>query len=247
PIGLLNFVSRTPGFYTEEDAAIAQQLADQVAIFFQNLRLEQRVRLAIEREAAQQERNRLAHELHDTLVQSLAVLLAELDLLARRLEDPKAARDVAAMRERAQTMLEELRRSLLRLRPAELEKRTLADAMTSLLEQLDAEHGIKTSLELVGPVGSLPSETETIVFRIFQEAVTNARKHSGASVVAVTLRVGGGLVLSIEDNGVGLVPGRTEGFGLRGMRERAEEIGGPLIVSSVAHRGTSVHLTVPSR
>src|SRR5262249_20770310 len=71
PIGLLNFVSRTPGFYTEEDAAIAQQLADQVAIFFQNLRLEQRVRLAIEREAAQQERNRLAHELHDTLVQSL--------------------------------------------------------------------------------------------------------------------------------------------------------------------------------
>src|SRR5262249_19193257 len=199
PIGLLHFVSRAPGFYTGEDRAVAQQLADQVAIFFQNLRLEQRVRLAIEREAAQQERNRLAHELHDTLMQSLAVLLAELDLLARRLEDPNAARDVAAMRERAQTMLEELRRSLLRLRPAELEKRTLADAMTSMLEQLDAEHGIKTSLELVGPVGSLPSETETIVFRIFQEAVTNARKHSGASVVAVTLRVGGGLVLSIED------------------------------------------------
>lgn len=247
PIGLLNFVSRTPGFYTEEDATVAQQIADQVAIFFQNLRLEQRVRLAIEREAAQQERNRLAHELHDTLAQSLAVLLAELDLLAARLEDPTAARDATAMRERAQTMLEELRRSLLRLRPAELERRTLADAMTSLLEQLEGEHGIKTSLELIGPVGSLASETETIVFRIFQEAVTNARKHSGASAVTATLRTGAGLVLSIEDNGVGFVPGRTEGFGLRGMRERAEEIGGRLIVSSVAHRGTSVNLTVPAR
>ena len=249
PIGLLNFVSRTPGFYTAEDATVAQQIADQVAIFFQNLRLERRVRLAIEREAAQQERNRLAHELHDTLAQSLAVLLAELDLLAKRLgdTDAEAERDVTAMRGRAQTMLDELRRSLLRLRPTELEKRSLGDAMAGVLEQLEVEHGVKTSLELVGPIGSLTSEIETIVFRIFQEAVANARKHSGASAVTVTLRAGEGLVLSIEDNGAGFVPsGRTEGFGLRGMRERAEEIGGRLIVSSTANRGTSVNLTVPS-
>jgi signal transduction histidine kinase/DNA-binding NarL/FixJ family response regulator len=249
PIGLLNFVSRTAGFYTDEDAAVAQQIADQVAIFFQNLRLEQRVRLAIEREAAQHERNRLAHELHDTLAQSLAEILAELDLLAKRLGslDADAERDVTAMRDRTQTTLDELRRSLLSLRPAELEKRSLADAMASVLEQLEAEHGIKTSLDLVGAVAALPFAVEATVFRIFQEAVTNARKHAGASSVTVTLRTGEGLVLSIEDNGAGFVPsGHTEGLGLQGMRERAEEIGGRLIVSSTANRGTSVNLSVPS-
>src|SRR5207249_5843319 len=83
--------------------------------------------------------------------------------------------------------------------------------------------------------------------RICQEAVTNARKHSGASAITVTLRAGEGLVLSIEDNGAGFVPsGCTEGFGLRGMRERAEEIGGRLIVSSSVSRGTSVNLNVSS-
>jgi signal transduction histidine kinase/DNA-binding NarL/FixJ family response regulator len=249
PIGLLNFVSRTAGFYTDEDAAVAQQMADQVAIFVQNLRLEQHVRLAIEREAAQHERNRLAHELHDTLAQSLAEMLAELDLLAKRLGtlDADAERDVTAMHGRAQTTLDELRRSLLSLRPAELEKRSLADAMTSVLEQLEEEHGIKTSLELVGAVGALQFEVEANVFRIFQEAVANARKHAAASAVGVTLRAGEGLVLSIEDNGMGFVPsGRTDGFGLQAMRERAEEIGGRLIVSSTAGRGTSVNLSVPS-
>jgi signal transduction histidine kinase/DNA-binding NarL/FixJ family response regulator len=249
PIGLLNFVSRTAGFYTDEDAAVAQQIADQVAIFFQNLRLEQRVRLAIEREAAQHERNRLAHELHDTLAQSLAEILAELDLLAKRLGslDADAERDVTTMRGRTQTMLDELRCSLLSLRPAELEKRSLADAMSNVLELLEAEHGIKTNLELVGGVGALPFEVEANVFRIFQEAVANARKHAGASAVSVTLRAGEGLVLSIEDNGAGFVPSsRSDGFGLQGMRERAEEIGGRLIVSSTAGRGTSVNLSAPS-
>src|SRR5262249_10552129 len=122
PIGLLNFVSRTPGFYTAEDATVAQQIADQVAIFFQNLRLETRVRIAIEREAAQHERNRLAHELHDTLVQSLAVLLTQMDVLGKRIgeKDEDAADELAAMRDRATMMLDELRRSLLRLQPAEL-------------------------------------------------------------------------------------------------------------------------------
>jgi signal transduction histidine kinase/DNA-binding NarL/FixJ family response regulator len=249
PIGLLNFVSQTAGFYTDEDAVIAQQMADQVAIFFQNLRLEQRVRLAIEREAAQQERNRLAHELHDTLAQSLAAMLVKLDLLAKRVSvaDAEGEHEVDAMRSQVQAMLDELRRSLLSLRPAELERQPLTDAMAIELATVEVEYGIKTSLELVGSPGALPPRTETTVFRIFQEAVTNARKHSDASAVAVTLRVGQGLLLSIEDNGAGYVePSRAEGFGLQSMRERAKEIGGRLIVTSTSGRGTSVHLTLES-
>jgi signal transduction histidine kinase/DNA-binding NarL/FixJ family response regulator len=249
PIGLLNFVSRTAGYYTDEDAAIAQQIADQIVIFLQNLRLEQRVRLSIGREAARQERNRIAHELHDTLAQSLAAMIPEFDLLSQRLAalDADALREVSELRERIRQMLHDLRRSLLRARPSELENRSLGDAMAGVLESIEVDYGIKGNLELVGPVDSLPAEVEMTVFRIFQEAVTNARKHADASEMNVRLRAGEGLVLSIDDDGAGFVPsGLTEGFGLRGMRERAEEIGGRLIVSSTTSRGTSVNLTVPS-
>lgn len=249
PIGLLNFVSRRPGYYTDEDAAIAQQIADQIVIFLQNLRLEQRVRLSISREAARQERNRIAHELHDTLAQSLAAMVPEFDLLSQRLAtlDADAVREVSEMRERIRQMLHDLRRSLLRARPSELENRSLGDAMASLLDSIEVDHGINSTLELVGPVDSLLAEVEMTVFRIFQEAVANARNHADASELSVRLRVGEGLVLSIEDDGAGFVlSGRTEGFGLRAMRERAEEIGGRLIVSSRVSSGTSVNLTVPS-
>jgi signal transduction histidine kinase/DNA-binding NarL/FixJ family response regulator len=249
PVGLLNFVSRTAGYYADEDAAIAQQIADQIVIFLQNLRLEQRVRLSIGREAARQERNRIAHELHDTLAQSLAAMIPEFDLLSQRLAalDADALREVSELRERIRQMLHDLRRSLLRVRPSELENRSLSDAMAGVLESVEVDYGIKGNLELVGPVDGLPAEVEMTVFRIFQEAVTNARKHADASELNVRLRAGEGLVLSIDDDGAGFVPsGLTEGFGLRGMRERAEEIGGRLIVSSTTSRGTSVNLTVPS-
>ena len=249
PVGLLNFVSRTTGFYTDDDAAIAQQIADQIVIFLQNLRLEQRVRLSIGREAARQERNRIAHELHDTLAQSLVAMVPEFDLLSQRLAalDADAMREVSELRERIRHMLHDLRRSLLRARPAELENRLLGDAMTATLETIEVDYGIKCNFEAVGPVDTMPAEVEMTTFRIFQEAVTNARKHADAAELHVRLRVGEGLVLSIEDDGSGFVPsGCTEGFGLRGMRERAEEIGGRLIVSSTASRGTSVNLTVHS-
>jgi signal transduction histidine kinase/DNA-binding NarL/FixJ family response regulator len=249
PVGLLNFVSRTTGYYNDDDAAIAQQIADQIVIFLQNLRLEQRVRMSIGREAARQERNRIAHELHDTLAQSLVAMVPEFDLLSQRLAalDADAMREVSELRERIRQMLHDLRRSLLRARPSELENRSLGDAMAAVLENIEVDFGIKCNLEVVGPADSLPAEVEMTVFRIFQEAVTNARKHADAAELYVRLRAGEGLVLSIEDDGAGFVPsGLTEGFGLRGMRERAEEIGGRLIVSSTTSRGTSVNLTVHS-
>ena len=249
PIGLLNFVSRQVGYYSDEDAAIAQQIADQIVIFLRNLRLEQRVRLSIGREAARQERNRIAHELHDTIAQSLAAMIPEFDILSQRLAmlDADALHEVSEMRARIRQMLHDLRRSLLRARPSELENSSLSDAMTRVLDSVEVDYGIRASLELVGAVDSLPAEVEMTVFRIFQEAVANARKHADPSELSVRLRLGEGLVLSIDDDGAGFVAsGRTEGFGLRGMRERAEEIGGRLIVSSTALRGTSVNMTVPS-
>ena|GEM_PF-25345 len=245
PIGLLNFVSRRAGFYTDEDAAIAQQIADQIVIFLQNLRIEQRVRLSISREAARQERNRIAHELHDTLAQSLTAMIPEFDLLADRLasSDPPVRREVTEMRARISGMLDELRRSLLRARPFELENRSLSDAIATELESLETDQGLRISTELEGPVDGLPPEIEVTVFRIVQEAIANIRKHARAQNVDVRLRVTDGVRLSIEDDGVGGVTSdESAGFGLRSMRERAEEIGGHFVVSSRKGEGTNVLL-----
>lgn len=249
PIGLLNFVSRRAGFYTDEDAAIAQQIADQIVIFLQNLRIEQRVRLSISREAARQERNRIAHELHDTIAQSLAAMIPEFDLLADRFgsSDPHVQRDVTEMRARIGGMLDGLRRSLLRARPSELENRSLSDAIATELESLETDHGLHTTGELEGPVDGLPADVEVTVFRIVQEALANIRKHARAKNVSVRLLVAEGVQLSIEDDGVGgVTSGESAGFGLRAMRERAEEIGGHFAATSRKGEGSTVRLHLDS-
>jgi DNA-binding NarL/FixJ family response regulator/two-component sensor histidine kinase len=172
-------------------------------------------------------------------------LLVKLDLLAKELTHEQG-REVAQMRGDVQMMLEELRRSLLRLRPAELQDQSLEQAINASLQGLESGHGLKTTLELVGHVERLAPDVETTVFRILQEALTNVRKHAAASAVSVTLRVDQGVVLSVVDNGRGFVEAGGGGFGIQSMRERAEEIGGRLIITATSNRGTSVNLTVPS-
>jgi len=247
-IGVLNFVSKTKGFYSEDDALVAQQLADEVAVFLQNLRLEERNRLLMEREAVQEERKRLTREVHATVAEPLAEMLVKLELIGTRLGglDDEAHHQIEAVRGQGETVLSELRGSLLRMQPAELEGSSLEEAMAAVLAELDEEHGFKTSLEFHGPVRTLPTPVVWEVLRIFQEAVRNIRKHSEASSIAISLRVGEGLMLSIEDNGRGFIQASREGLGLSIMRERAEEIGGHLNVSSVLGRGTTVLLTVPT-
>lgn len=249
PVGLLNFVSKRAGFYTDEDAAIAQQIADQIVIFLQNLQIEQRVRLSISRESARQERNRIAHELHDTIAQSLAAMIPEFDFLADRLgsSDPDVQHDVTEMRARIGGMLDGLRRSLLRARPSELENSSLANAISTELESLEVEYGLRVSTDFDGPIDGLPPDVEVTVFRIAQEAIANIRKHASAKNVRVELHVGTGLQLSIEDDGIGgVTTGESKGFGLRAMRERAEEIDGHFGVTSRKGEGTTVHLRLES-
>jgi signal transduction histidine kinase/DNA-binding NarL/FixJ family response regulator len=249
-IGALNFVSRNVGFYTEEDIAVAQQIADQVAVFFQNLRLGRRISLAIEREAIDHERSRLAHELHDTLLQSLANMSINLDLLSRSKTVEEEVRvQLQRLWEQAVGMADELRRSLLRLGPPQLDKVSLAEAMEIDLRELEREVGMKATFKFFGDpttLATLVPSTQAAIFRIFHEATTNARKHSQGSRIAVTLRVNSEqILLSIGDDGVGSGSTSDSGLGLSSMRERAESIGGRLIITSTSGKGTSVSLTVP--
>lgn len=198
--------------------------------------------------AQEEERARLARELHDETVQTLIALSQQTQMVQRTLaRDPaQAAERLAEVRSMLGAAIEEVRRFSRALRPQYLEALGLAPA----LEMLAREAG--ASFQLTGSPRRLPPEQELALYRIAHEALNNARRHSQAQQVAVRVRFADQHVtLQVSDNGVGFaVPGRftdlTQAghFGLMGMRERAQLIGGHLTVASRPGEGTTVTVTV---
>lgn len=198
--------------------------------------------------AQEEERARLARELHDETVQTLIALSQRTQMVQRTLaRDPaQAAERLAEVRGMLSTAIEEVRRFSRALRPQYLEELGLAPA----LEMMAREAG--ASFQLVGPPRRLPPEQELALYRIAHEALSNARRHAQARQVEVKLRFAdGNVTLQVSDSGVGFpVPDRftdlthTGHFGLMGMRERAQLIGGHLTVASRPGEGTTVTVTV---
>lgn len=255
PFGLLNFVSKTAGYYCEDDVVVAQQMADQVAAFLLNLRLQHAMRMVAQREATELERNRVAREFHDTLAQALAQLAHKAEALAGAVTtlDVGLWGHATAVRDLAQRALDDVRRSLYDLVPAELEEAELADAIRSRLDDLapeadPAEAVPVVRLEVDGDPSALPRDVQIATFRIFHQALANACQHARASAIDVHLACGSSLMLSVRDDGQELGEDsradRPGSFGLRIMRERARAVGGDLAVNNVAGRGTEVRLTI---
>lgn len=199
-----------------------------------------------------QERQRMARELHDTLAQGLAGLILQLEAVDSHLEAGNQARAQAVVQQamqRARTTLHEARSAIQALRPAALEQGNLVEALGDEVEQFSATAGIQATFEVVGAPPGVAPETSLDILRIVQEALSNTARHAQASHVRVRLATGGpGLQVVIKDDGLGFDPAkgleRPGCFGLAGMRERAERIGGTLQVESQAGRGTSIVLSV---
>jgi two-component system sensor histidine kinase UhpB len=191
--------------------------------------------------AQEAERLRIARELHDELGQTLTAvaLRAEHTAELKGAEHP----EFAEMAEIVQRGLADVRRISLELRPGALEELGLINAMISLCERVSKQTGIRIRRELEGPIPDLPPDVELAVYRIAQEALTNAVRHSHASEVTVSLSPSDGdLLLSVTDNGDGLPADTTAGGGLTGMRERAMLIGGTLDIESRPGDGVAVTL-----
>ena len=209
-----------------------------------------------------QERARLAHEIHDTIAQSLIGVILQLDLVEHIARSDPAAAGAELVRARAQAQLarDEARRSVLALRPAPLEERTLGEAVREELEALTGI-GLDVAVEVADPLPPAGREAEHALLRIAQEAAANIRKHARAQGVRGSLRAtAGALALRIEDDGVGFDPaaqaagaglgdaqsgGQSGGFGLTSMRERATEVGGTLTIDSAPGAGVRLRATVP--
>jgi signal transduction histidine kinase len=205
-------------------------------------------------QAVLNERSRLGRELHDTLEQGLAGISLQLEAVAGSLEtSPEAARgslDVA--RQMLRYSEEEARRSVADLRSQALETLGLAGALTDMVQQMTHGTSAHADVRVEGVPQRLDASQEHHLLRIGLEALTNALKHSGAHWIAITLRFRDVATdLSVEDDGRGLEPGALDTpdgrrFGLQGIRERVDKLGGVLQIDSSPGAGTRLAVTIPT-
>lgn len=204
-------------------------------------------------QAMERERVRIAREIHDGPAQSLAALIMEVDCCLRLLSsrDLDALQDgLYRLEEVARSGLKELRRTISDLRPPVLQRGSLVKSLQHYLRDYQQYHALPVELLLSGNEEMIPPSYHLALFRIVQEGLHNVRKHAGASWVFVKLEIRPDrLQIVIRDNGKGFDPGRLAdqggGFGLAGIRERAELLRGEMRVKTVPGRGTELSVTVP--
>jgi len=207
--------------------------------------------------AQEEERKRIARELHDDIAQSILLLSRRLDILMS-MADRKVSKAVVGELEQLHGITDEVYKDLQRyardLRPSILDQMGLVAALNWLAEEASEELGIKVELK-ASTMPSLSSETELVMFRIAQEALNNVRKHAEASEVSITVESGDGNVkMTITDNGRGFSMPRLTGdlvregkLGVLGMEERARLIGGNLEIKSEPGKGTTIIAEAPCK
>jgi signal transduction histidine kinase len=237
------------GVFADVDMRLAETFANRAAIAID---LSQRVeRDALRRAVAAQEaeRRHLARELHDETGQALTSILLGLSALEDSERDDAGRAAVANVRELVVRTLQGVRQLAVDLRPKILDDFGLVPALERLGETLAESSGIE--IEFVSPVDArLPEETETALYRIVQEALTNVVKHADAQHVSILLtRQGGTVTVVVEDDGRGFDPAATreEGFGLEGMRERVALLGGTIRIESRKGAGATLKVEVPGQ
>jgi signal transduction histidine kinase len=232
--------------FSPSDQRLIEMLAAHAAVAIENARLLERSReLSIV-----EERNRLARELHDAVSQKLFSLVFNAESAATLLDrDPAAAAEqVARLGELAHEALGELRELIFELRPASLEDEGLAATLRKHVDMLRRVHGRAVELRISGAAAPAPDDAD--VFRIAQEALTNALRHADAERIELRLAARDGrLTLTVADDGVGFDPAapglRSRRLGLTSMEERARALGASLAVVSRPGDGTTVTLEVP--
>jgi two-component system NarL family response regulator len=244
PIGVLNFVSRTAGFYRDEDIPIGQQIADQVAAFIDNLHAQQQMRALIRHEAGERARARVGRDVYQVVAQNIPTIAS----LAQELErthpasNSDARERLSQVRTVAQRTLCDVRRAISGLLPRDLDTMSLEEAARATLAQLKDED-LRTRLEVNGDTTMISAAGRRAACRIMQEAITNVRLHASATRLTVSIACGRDLVLTIADDGVGFDPERRHeltGMGLDHMLDRARALGGVLAIDSAPDAGTRI-------
>jgi signal transduction histidine kinase len=251
PIGVIQALDKLAADrrFTNDDLRLAETFAAQAGIAVDTTARVAQDALRRAVEGQELERRRLARELHDETGQALTSILLGLRALeeAKNREGTKAA--VRALRELVVATLQDVRRLAVELRPTALDDFGLTAALERLADNFSEQSGIAIELEAGLGHERLPSDIETVLYRLVQEALTNVVKHAHAQHVSIVVRRKEGVVTAvIEDDGRGFEDGKGEGgLGLVGMRERVALVNGRFRIESAANAGTTLLVEVPVR
>ena len=199
--------------------------------------------------AQEEERRRLAQDLHDEVNQALAAIKIRLSATIQDAPEP-IARELRETKDLVDRAMDELLHLARELRPTALDDHGLLPALRSQVEAFGERTGMRASFRTHGDFPSLSDDQQLVIYRVTQESLSNIDKHAGATTVDVVLSFTGRIVLKIHDDGVGIAQtngrprGRPGGLGLSGMRERALLVGGNLSIYSKKGEGTTVELTM---
>ena len=232
--------------FRHEEIELTRALAHQATLAIQLTRLSVQSRQS----AVTAERNRMARDIHDTLAQGFTGVIVQLEAVEEamsRNQGVKASGHLDRAGELARESLREARRSVQALRPQALEEKQLSEALKDLIEKMTSGTTLQAEFTLQGKRRKLPPEWETNLLRIGQEVLTNVLRHAQAGEFKALLVFDSREIrLDLRDNGCGFNPRRRhEGFGLQGMRERAEGMGGQLTIQSAAGKGTAISIVLP--
>lgn len=249
--GLL--VAQAEDELSEEEKDLLVTIANELAVRAENamlVRQEQEmlstyVRLVTK--AQEEERKRLARDLHDGTAQQLAMLVRDLKQHSLDNGDP-----IFHLHESATDILEEVRRVARDQRPSLLDDLGLLSALEWLVDARNVRSAARATLTVVGTARRLPAEIEVALYRITQEALTNAERHADATSIQITVTFDQDIIISIEDDGRGFEMHLSTSdhvhagrLGLMGMQERAQLIGGELKIHTSPDEGTTISVCVP--
>jgi two-component system sensor histidine kinase UhpB len=197
--------------------------------------------------AQEEERKRVARDLHDEVNQALTAILLRLEALAQ-IAPPRLRDELTETKGLANQAMEELLQLARQLRPTALDDHGLLPALEEQLRRFKAQHGIDTTLTTEGSLDDLRGEQQLVLYRVTQEALNNVARHSGAERVSVEIaRDDGHVELAVADDGAGFEVGREDrGLGLDGMAERARLVDGDFEVEAAPGRGTTLRLRMPA-
>ena len=242
-VGILVVERVVPGTLEERHRQLLEGIAEQAAMAIDNARWFSRLRRA----GAEEERLRIARDLHDRVGQALAYTSFELDRIARTVPGDAVRDQLQVLRSDTRQILAEVRETLSDLRADVSEQHDLIATVDTYLERVRRRTDLDIAFEHGGR-SRLPLPVEREMWRIAQEAVANVERHAQASHVKVSwLCAEGGALLEVADDGTGIAPERVApagSYGLLGMRERAEAIGAALEIDSTPGGGTTVRCRI---
>jgi len=260
-LGVINLLCEKDAEITNEDMDLLTSIGSQVSEIVSNAWLHLKL---VEKEAARQvllkslveaqeaERKRLARELHDGAGQTLTGLLVRLKIIENKSPSPQMQSDIQNMQGLVSDTIEQIRTLAHQLRPAALEEFGLPLALEALVRDMTRHDGLDAECRCELKNNEIPDEIESVLYRIAQEGLTNIIRHSQATQLCLLVeRVPLGVVMTIEDNGVGFDPnmlGTRDGkkhLGLVSIRERAEILGGTLDVYTAPKMGTTIQVAIP--